>query len=104
MLRTVYMCTCLQFIEIKNHLTNLIIMSTGTGTRMFQDYIAKSDHGSGWKCSICGKESAQKVNLVKHIESVHFPDMFSYECKYCDKTFNAKNSLYAHVSRTHKSQ
>lgn len=79
-------------------------MSTGTGTRMFQDYIAKSDHSSGWKCTICGKESAQKVNLVKHIESVHFPDMFSYECKYCDKTFNAKNSLYAHVSRTHKSQ
>jgi len=75
----------------------------GNGTKMFQDYISKSDLTSSWKCTICGKESAQKVNLVKHVESVHFPDLFSYECKFCGKSFNAKNSLYAHVSRTHKS-
>jgi len=74
----------------------------GTGTKVFQDYISKSDQTSGWKCTICGKESAQKVNLVKHVESVHFP-VFSYECKFCGKSFSAKNSLYAHVSRTHKS-
>ena len=46
----------------------------GTGTRMFQEYIYKSDQSSGWKCTICGKESAQKVNLVKHVESIHSPN------------------------------
>jgi len=90
-------------IEGKIQIFNLFLLLLGTGTRMFQEYISKSDQSSGWKCTICGKESAQKVNLVKHVESVHFPDLFSYECKYCGKSFNAKNSLYAHVSRTHKS-
>eukprot|EP00092_Neocalanus_flemingeri_P023598 GFUD01025590.1.p1 GENE.GFUD01025590.1~~GFUD01025590.1.p1 ORF type:complete len:336 (-),score=83.54 GFUD01025590.1:23-1030(-) len=74
----------------------------GNGTRMFQDYVTKLEQTSGWKCTICGKESAQKVNLVKHVENIHFPDTFSYECKYCGKTFNSKNSMYIHVSRTHK--
>ena len=98
------MSTYLLVIGRKSQLININLHVLGTGTKMFQDYIAKSDQSSGWKCTICGKESAQKVNLVKHVESVHFPDLFSYDCKHCGKTFNAKNSLYAHVSRIHKNQ
>jgi len=73
-----------------------------SSTQMFQDYISKSDHTSCWQCTICGKESAQKVNLVKHVENVHFPDSFSYDCKYCSQSFNTKNKLYVHIARTHK--
>ena len=97
------MFTYLLVTGIKTHHTNNFFILIGNGTKMFQDYISKSDLTSSWKCTICGKESAQKENLVKHVESVHFPDLFSYECKFCGKSFNAKNSLYAHVSRTHKS-
>ena len=74
----------------------------GTVAGMFQDYIAKSEVNSRWKCTICGKESAQKVNLVKHIEAVHFPDSFSHECRYCGQAFNSKNKMYMHVQKTHK--
>ena len=71
-------------------------------TGVFQDYIARSEDSSAWQCTICGKESAQKVNLVKHVESVHFPDSFSHGCKYCGQTFNTKDKLYKHVQRYHK--
>ena len=74
----------------------------GSVTGTFQDYITRSEDGPGWQCTICGKECAQKVNLAKHVESVHFPNSFSYECKYCGQTFNTKNKLYVHVQRTHK--
>jgi len=76
--------------------------STGSSTQMFQDYVSKSEQSSAWQCTICGKESAQKVNLVKHVENVHFPDSFSYDCKYCNQSFNTKNKLYVHIARTHK--
>jgi len=65
------------------------------------DYISKSEQTSSWQCTICGKECTQKVNLIKHVETVHFPDSFTHECKYCGETFNTKNKLYHHV-RKHK--
>jgi len=55
-------------------------------------------------CTMCGKANAQKQNLMNHIESVHFPNMFTYNCKYCGKTYNAKNSLYVHMSTSHRDQ
>eukprot|EP00092_Neocalanus_flemingeri_P105259 GFUD01134876.1.p1 GENE.GFUD01134876.1~~GFUD01134876.1.p1 ORF type:complete len:105 (+),score=13.50 GFUD01134876.1:100-414(+) len=102
MLRTVYMYTYVTVTEWRSQLINFKFDITGTGSKMFLNYVEKSEESSGWKCTVCGKESAQKQNLVKHVESVHFPGLFSYECKFCEKTFKAKNSLYFHVSSTHK--
>ena len=81
---------------------NYAFYVTGSGTKMFLNYVEKSETSTGWKCTVCAKESAQKQNLLKHVESVHFPGIFSYECKFCGKTFKAKNNLYFHVSSTHK--
>eukprot|EP00091_Calanus_sinicus_P003585 TRINITY_DN13755_c0_g1_i1.p2 TRINITY_DN13755_c0_g1~~TRINITY_DN13755_c0_g1_i1.p2 ORF type:complete len:113 (-),score=23.96 TRINITY_DN13755_c0_g1_i1:20-358(-) len=53
-------------------------------------------------CTMCGKSNSQKWNIMNHVESVHFPNMFTYSCKYCGKTFNAKNSLYVHMSTSHR--
>lgn len=55
-------------------------------------------------CTMCGKSNSQKQNLLNHVESVHFPNMFTYNCKYCGKTYNAKNSLYVHMSTSHRDQ
>ena len=104
MLKTVYMYTYLLITDLKSHLINLNNDVAGSGSKMFLNYVEKSETSSGWKCTVCGKESAQKQNLVKHIESVHFPGLFSYECKFCGKTFKAKNNLYFHVASTHKNQ
>ena len=55
-----------------------------------------------YKCTLCGKTSRQKHNTRNHIESVHFPHMFSYTCSFCSKTYNSKNSLHVHISTKHK--
>merc|ERR1712059_124484 len=78
--------------------------SKGQSNQILHDYVSKNETENGWKysCTLCGKEALQKGNILKHVESVHFPNSFTYQCKHCEKTFNAKNSLYAHISRTHR--
>jgi len=71
-----------------------------------QDYIMKvnSIGGDRFSCTLCGKENNQKGNLVRHVESVHFPNKFTHQCKYCNQIFSAKSSLYTHISNKHKNK
>jgi len=71
-----------------------------------QDYITKvsNEYGTTFSCTLCGKLSKQKGNLMKHVESVHFPNSFSHQCKYCDQIFCTKNNLYVHISKFHKNK
>jgi len=62
----------------------------------------ESGHESLYTCSMCGKSNAQKNNMMIHVESVHFPGMFVYSCKFCPKTLNTKKALYGHVNNYHK--
>ena len=55
-----------------------------------------------YKCTMCGKSSSVKPNIVNHVESVHFPNLFIYTCKFCGKEYNAKNSLNVHISTNHR--
>jgi len=83
---------------------------TGKGTEpdrsILHDYIKKEviDGRNISVCTMCGKSSSQKHHLMNHLESVHFPNLFTYSCKYCAKTFNAKNSLHVHISTSHRHQ
>jgi len=81
--------------------------SRGNDDRVdLQDYIIKvTNFGSDkFSCTLCGKENNQKGNLVRHVESVHFPNKFTHECKYCNQIFSAKSSLYTHISNKHKNK
>ena len=53
-------------------------------------------------CTLCGKTNSQKSNLLKHVESVHFPTLFEYNCKYCGKSFGAKKNLDVHNFKYHR--
>ena len=53
-----------------------------------------------YKCTMCGKSSSVKPNIVNHVESVHFPNVFIYTCKYCGKMFPRSANLTRHL-RTH---
>jgi len=83
---------------------------TGTGSEpnrsALYEYIKKetANDKSVFSCILCGKSNSQKINIVNHVESVHFPNMFIYTCKFCGKTYNAKNSLYVHISTSHRMQ
>eukprot|EP00092_Neocalanus_flemingeri_P011272 GFUD01012147.1.p1 GENE.GFUD01012147.1~~GFUD01012147.1.p1 ORF type:complete len:345 (+),score=89.01 GFUD01012147.1:164-1198(+) len=57
-----------------------------------------------WKCRICLQFRHGGRNQVRnHVESKHFPNMFEYNCKYCDKTCNTKKGLEVHISEKHRS-
>jgi len=65
---------------------------------------ATSDQGkSNFVCTICKTFShLYRTNVRNHVESKHFPNMFSYECEHCGQTFPSKNSLQIHRHRVHK--
>ena len=52
-------------------------------------------------CTLCGKSSSQRGNLRKHVEGVHFPGQFVYECQTCGKKFNGMNSFSVHKYTVH---
>ena len=70
-----------------------------------EDYLERVEDSGGilkYRCSVCGKLSTQKTTLIKHLENIHFPDVFTYSCKHCGETFGKSNLLYMHISRHHK--
>ena len=76
----------------------------GENRNILNDYIIKDVQNGRtvYKCSMCGKFNAQNSNIRNHVESVHFPNLFTYTCTYCGKQYNAKNSLNVHISTTHR--
>ena len=53
-------------------------------------------------CKLCGKES-EKGNVRKHIESKHMQDI-NIPCKFCEKTFKSRASLFEHKYRYHRNE
>jgi len=48
-------------------------------------------------CGICSNFKHKVItNVREHIESKHYSHMFTYECKFCGKTFNTKMGLAKH--------
>ena len=51
-------------------------------------------------CS-CTKPQTTRGNILQHIESKHFPDMFSYPCPECSVVLGTKKALYRHKQNHH---
>jgi len=62
----------------------------------------KQNEDNQYECTICGAKNRQRPNVLNHVESVHFPGSFLYDCHLCGKQFSSKNSRNVHVSRNHK--
>ena len=69
---------------------------------VLKTYAAYNTQTRQYECTICQKTSSRKDNLIKHIESLHFPNYFVYTCKFCDKTFPNRNNMFTHISLAHK--
>ena len=81
------------------------IILAGENRTVLNQYIKKSANDLGqsvYECSMCGQKNSQRVNVLNHVESVHFPNSFVYSCKYCLAEFYSKNARNVHVSRNHK--
>ena len=55
-----------------------------------------------WKCNVCEKSFKSKTKLRYHIE-IHIPEL-KYNCTFCDKQLNSKNSHEDHIRRKHKNK
>ena len=78
-----------------------------SGDKQLYDYIEKAPECGlrGHRCTICGKTGNDRGNLRKHIENVHFPGIFSYQCRHCppdSAVFPTRTKLYNHISTMHK--
>ena len=51
---------------------------------------------------MCGKSAFDRGNMHKHVENIHFPDRFTYPCKYCNQLFGTRKKMYYHVQTKHK--
>ena len=56
------------------------------------------------QCNLCGKISRDRTNLFEHVESIHFPGSYEYQCDQCGKKFDAKQKWRMHRSRVHSSK
>ena len=79
-----------------------------TPNQLTLSYIEKDERTENGKhlhrCTLCGKTGKDRSNMRRHVESVHFPSSFQFECNYCEKVFNAKNNLYVHISTQHRTE
>ena len=54
-----------------------------------------------FKCTICEKTiQGKKKNGMVHVEAIHFPGTFQYECEFCGKKLNSMRQLGNHKSRS----
>jgi len=81
----------------------------GTEGYSFQDpsellqFVRKDKSDLKFHCTLCDKFSHKNSSCTKnHVESQHFPNMFSYPCDKCDDTFTTKTTLNLHRTRKHK--
>ena len=66
-------------------------------------FVNKLSDGSGlFICTICQKTLGYRHLARNHVESIHFPDSFIYECDYCGKELNSKKAKINHVYNVHK--
>ena len=60
-------------------------------------YIIREQNSRLNVCTICSNfKHVGITNVRAHIESKHFGHLFTYECKFCQKTFNTKMGLAKH--------
>jgi len=65
------------------------------------NYFTADDATNKFRCNICHKLVNQKTHVLNHLESIHFPQSFTYMCPVCSAVFNTRNKLYKHKHAVH---
>ena len=55
-----------------------------------------------WTCSVCAKDSVNKNDIRRHIESAHIQNHPGYDCSYCGKNVKTRDALRKHISCHHR--
>ena len=88
--------------DLSNMSLNFRNIFSGLEAREVLAEYLKQNEDNQYECTICGAKNRLRPNVLNHVESVHFPGSFLYDCHICGKQFSSKNSRNVHVSRNHK--
>ena len=67
----------------------------------FDNFIIKEGVGV-YTCTVCSFVQKSLPAARNHVESKHFPDIFTYSCPACDKSFKTNNADQWHMRNLHK--
>ena len=82
----------------------------GNGERVGQDlhgYYSKVTEGENigkFQCNLCGKICNNKFSSFRHVEALHFPGSYEYECDQCCNKFDTKSKYEQHRSKMHSTK
>ena len=71
------------------------------------EYIKKFAEGENmgrFQCTLCGKISRFKQRAVMHVESIHFPGSYEYQCDQCEEKFDTRYKWLNHRNHVHSSK
>ena len=68
----------------------------------FEQFVEKEIDHNGYFCIICQVfRKRSKPEVMRHVESRHFPNTFSYSCSQCGAVLGTQTALTRHIQRTH---
>jgi len=70
--------------------------------KALEAYVTKDVVDNAFKCNICGLKATRAAKVKDHLEAVHFPNTYRYECEYCSSVFYSRNAHRVHLSAKHR--
>ena len=70
----------------------------------FSSKITEGENIGKFQCNLCGKMSSKRRDSVRHVENIHFPGSYQYQCDHCDEKFDTNDKWRKHRSRVHSSK
>jgi len=66
-------------------------------------FVKKDPADQKYHCTLCRNFSHKVISCTRnHVESKHYPNVFTYSCDQCDETFPTSTKLSTHRTRKHK--
>ena len=53
-------------------------------------------------CTVCGRTGLSRRDVRNHVESFHFPNLFTYNCPICGMQMKTKKALNGHKYTYHR--
>ena len=101
--KQVFRCTSIKHTDIWVCKTLFLIGYNFQDPSELLQFVRRDPCDLKYHCTLCNKFSHKNSYCSRnHVESHHFPNMFTYACDQCDMTFSSKSNYSMHRSRKHK--
>ena len=65
-------------------------------------FVRKDSSDLKYHCVLCPNFSHKVISCTRnHVESKHYPNLFTYSCDLCEETFPTSTKLSTHKTRRH---